>query len=108
MHWIQLTDLAQLNEIYTLSFSHPVLIYKHSSRCSLSSLVLQRIEGEVPPPDLHFYFLDLVRFRNISDSVAEQYAVFHESPQILLIKNGECVYEESHYSISLQEAAAFL
>jgi bacillithiol system protein YtxJ len=52
-----------------------------------------------------FYFLDLIQHRNISNKIAQEFSVFHESPQVLLIKNGECVYDESHSGISMDEIA---
>lgn len=62
-----------------------------------------RLERSEQPDDCDFYFLDLIRHRSLSNQVAEDFAVTHESPQILLIKNGECVYEESHSGIRMDE-----
>jgi len=66
-------------------------------------MALNRLERESAPEYTDFYFLDLIRHRALSNEVAERFQVHHESPQILLIKNGECVYDESHQGISMQE-----
>lgn len=105
MNWIPLTELAQLDLIKKQSFDSPQVIFKHSTRCSISSMALNRLERETPPSNTHFYFLDLIKYRAISNEIAEQFNVYHESPQILVIKNGECVYDESHQGISMFEIA---
>lgn len=103
MNWIPLTELAQLDLIKKQSFDSPQVIFKHSTRCSISSMALNRLERETPPTNTDFYFLDLIKYRAISNEIAEQFNVYHESPQILVIKNGECVYDESHQGISMFE-----
>jgi bacillithiol system protein YtxJ len=105
MNWIPLTELAQLDLIKKQSFDSPQVIFKHSTRCSISSMALNRLERETPPSNTDFYFLDLIKYRAISNEIAEQFNVYHESPQILIIKNGECVYDESHQGISMFEIA---
>jgi len=62
-----------------------------------------RLERAVEPDSIKFYYLDLIRYRNISDKIADEFHVHHESPQILLLKNGECVYEESHNGIDMRD-----
>ncbi len=64
-----------------------------------------RLEREIPAANTLFYYLDLIRYRPISNKIAEDFHVHHESPQILLIKNGECIYEESHNGISMADIA---
>lgn len=103
MQWIELTDQAQLAEIRNLSFSQPQVIFKHSTRCSISSMAKSRLERTEAPSGVDFYYLDLMKFRPVSDQVANDFKVWHESPQILLITNGECVYDESHSGISMAE-----
>jgi bacillithiol system protein YtxJ len=105
MDWIELTSESQLAEIKEHSKITPQLIFKHSTRCSISSVVKNRLERSIPPENVDFYFLDLIKNRNISNKIAESFDVFHESPQVLLIKNGECVYDESHSGISMDEIA---
>ena len=105
MNWIELNEQQQLEGIREKSNTIPQVIFKHSTRCSISSVAKSRLERTTPPANVDFYFLDLIRHRNISDKIAEEFAVYHESPQILLIKNGECVYDESHSGISMDDIA---
>lgn len=105
MTWITLLNEEQLNNLNTNSFTKPQVIFKHSTRCSISSMAKNRLERSKQPQDLDFHYLDLIRYRNLSNKIAEDYKVFHESPQILLIKNGECVYSESHSGIDMEEIA---
>ncbi len=101
MNWITFDNIGQLTDIQQQSYARPQVIFKHSTRCSISSMVLRRLEREGVPENMDFFFLDLIRFRDISNKVADAFQVSHESPQILLIKNGECVYDESHYAITM-------
>ncbi len=103
MNWISLNQESQLGEIKEQSKTKPQLIFKHSTRCSISSVAKNRLERSAVPDNIDFYFLDLIKDRAISNKVAEEFDVFHESPQVLLIKNGECVYDESHSGISMDE-----
>ena len=103
MNWIELTDEGQLQQINEDSTKQPVIIFKHSTRCSISSMAKSRLEREMAPDNVLFYYLDLIKFRNISNKIAANYAVHHESPQILLIKNGDCVYEETHNGINMRD-----
>ncbi len=103
MNWIDLHDIQQLAVIKELSITRPQVIFKHSTRCSVSSMAKSRLERDEQPTTADFYFLDLIRYRPISDQIAEDFAVHHESPQILLIRNMECVYEESHSGIQMDE-----
>ncbi len=103
MNWIPISDPAELDRIREKSFSKPQLIFKHSTRCSISSVAKARLERVEAPENIDFYYLDLLKFRNISNEVAESFTVPHESPQVLLIKNGECVYDESHGGIRMEE-----
>ena len=92
-----------MTSINEKSFEKPQVIFKHSTRCSISSMVKSRLERAVPPTGIDFYYLDLIAHRTISNKVATIYSVVHESPQVLLIRNGECTYEESHNGISMDE-----
>ena len=109
MEWIKLNDISQLDEINEVSFSKPVIIFKHSTRCNISATALARLERKNDDSfRADFYFLDLVQHRNISNRIAEIYGVIHQSPQILLIKNGECIYEATHLEIDYMELATIL
>ncbi len=106
MNWIDLNDEQQLNTIIEQSKAQPVVIFKHSTRCSISSMAKNRLERSEPAANTLFYYLDLIRYRALSNKVAADFHVVHESPQILMIKNGECTYEESHNGISMDEIVA--
>ncbi|HEY0065730.1 MAG TPA: bacillithiol system redox-active protein YtxJ [Flavisolibacter sp.] len=103
MHWIHLTDEEQLKSIISKSQMRPQVIFKHSTRCSISAVALQRLQKSQQPAEIDFYFLDLLANRSLSNKIAEVFKVHHESPQILLIRNGECIFEESHLGISMSE-----
>ncbi len=103
MHWIPLTSIDQLAAIKQLSNTKPQVIFKHSTRCSISSVAKNRLEKGNTPSGIDFYYLDLIQYRPISAAIAEHFNVYHESPQVLLIKNGLCVYDESHSSILMDD-----
>jgi bacillithiol system protein YtxJ len=104
INWIELTDLGQLNEIMDLSHQQPVIIFKHSTRCSISRMALKQfeneydLEGSVTP-----YYLDLLNHRDISQEIATRFDVYHQSPQMLLIKEGKSIYDASHSDIDALE-----
>jgi len=103
MHWIHLTDDEQIKQIVSKSQIKPQVIFKHSTRCSISAVALQRLQKSSQPSDIDFYFLDLLANRQLSNKVADVFKVHHESPQILVIRDGDCVYDESHLGISMNE-----
>lgn len=103
MHWIHLSDEEQLKQIITKSQLKPQVIFKHSTRCSISAVALQRLQKAQQPADVDFYFLDLLAHRTLSHKIAEVFKVHHESPQVLLIRDGECIFDESHLSISMDD-----
>ena len=103
MTWTDLTEESQLAGIKELSSTKPVVIFKHSTRCSISTMAKSRLERAIAPENVVFYYLDLIRYRTISGMLADEFSVHHESPQVLLIRNGECVYDESHNGISMDE-----
>jgi bacillithiol system protein YtxJ len=104
MNWIPMVDLRQLNEIISLSSEKPVVIFKHSTRCSISRMVLKQFESEFDLEEkVTPYFLDLLEHRDVSNAIAEQFKVVHQSPQLLLIENGMSVYDVSHSAIEVAE-----
>lgn len=103
MHWNHLTDEEQLKEVIAKSGSKPQVIFKHSTRCSISSVAFQRLQKAQQPEGVDFYYLDLLAHRPLSAKVAEVFGVHHESPQVLVIRNGKCVYDESHLAISMMD-----
>ena len=103
MNWIQLNSSSQLEDIIEQSKYTPQVIFKHSTRCSISIMAINRLEREPIPEGMSFYYLDLLSFRLLSNLVADKFNVEHQSPQVLLIKNGQCTYEETHSAISMDE-----
>jgi len=104
INWIQLTDLAQLDEIIAISKQKPVVIFKHSTRCSVSRMALKQFETDYDLEDrVDTYFLDLLEHRDISNAIATRFNVVHQSPQLLLIKGGKSVYDVSHSDIDAEE-----
>lgn len=103
MNWKNLTEELQIDAIKFASAEKPQVIFKHSTRCSISSMAKNRIDKKVAPDTIDFYYLDLLQYRSISNKLADVFNVYHESPQILLIKNGECVYDESHSAIRMDD-----
>lgn len=109
MNWNKLTESAQLEELRELSKTKPVLIFKHSTRCSISGMSLDRLLRNWKSEDrdkVEPYFLDLIAFRALSDLVAREFGVPHESPQVILIRDGKAIYDNSHYGISYPELMA--
>src|SRR5215212_7236537 len=106
MNWISLVSEEQLQEIKNKSNYKPQVIFKHSFRCSLSGMAKNRLDKASTPEGVDFYFLDLIKHRNISNKISQEFKVYHESPQVLIIKNGESVYDESHTAINMQEIVA--
>lgn len=108
MKWIELKDENELDNIKDESAQKPVLIFKHSTRCSISSTALGRMERSWKDDEMENvkpYFLDLINHKGLSSQIAEEFGVKHESPQVLIIKDGKCIYNASHLSISYQEVA---
>jgi bacillithiol system protein YtxJ len=106
MEWNSLTSKEQLAQIKEESKSQPVVIFKHSTTCSISATAKSRLErqwGDSGLAQVKPYYLDLLSYRPISNQIAEEFSVRHESPQLLLIKDGQVQYHGSHLGINLQE-----
>lgn len=101
MSRILLANTNQLKEINEVSFQKTVIIFKHSKRCGISAMVINRFEKNLEPfeNNVAFYFLDLINYRELSNNIAQLYNVKHQSPQILVIKNGVLKTHHSHYDI---------
>jgi bacillithiol system protein YtxJ len=108
MNWHPISTIAQLEQIKAASYTTPQVIFKHSTTCSISRMALDRFERAATPENVDFHYLDLLNFKAISNEIAAFFQVHHESPQIILIKNGECIYDESHYGIMMDELISFL
>jgi bacillithiol system protein YtxJ len=108
--WIPLTGREQLDRIGHASFNRPQFIYKHSTSCGISSMVLRMMEDSLNDSgtEADFYFLDLHRYPDISEAVARQFQVRHESPQLLIIANGQVRAKASHGAIAEMEFSKYL
>lgn len=99
IHWIALTDNKQLDDIIKKSNSKYQAIFKHSTRCGVSSGVLRQFERQDDTDEIDFYFLDLLSFRSLSEEIASKFGVLHQSPQLIVIKDEAVVAHGSHYDI---------
>lgn len=95
MNWIPLNDLLLLDAIDQASQEQPQVLFKHSTRCNISADAYDELEQA----DAEVYYLDLLRYRDISDEIARRYEVRHQSPQVLVISKGVCIFNESHWRI---------
>ncbi|MDT7831845.1 bacillithiol system redox-active protein YtxJ [Flavobacteriaceae bacterium S356] len=102
VNWISLNSMDQIDSIKEQSKSETILIFKHSTRCGISRMVIKQFEKKFTDDlkDLKVYYLDLLNYRSISDEVGYAFQVRHESPQLLIIKNGIAVANASHYDIT--------
>jgi monothiol bacilliredoxin len=108
-HWEHLDKIDQLNNIEQASHSKPIVIFKHSTRCSISGFALRQFEKDynIPTENMDLYFLDLLSHRNISNEIAARFGVGHQSPQIVVIKNGKAIYDASHENIHAEDLKQF-
>lgn len=104
VEWTMLNEEGQLKDIIAESHNQDVLIYKHSTRCGISGMALGRLERgwSEELTDIKTYFLDLIAFRDLSNQVAQTFEVYHESPQVILIRAGKAIYNDSHMGISAE------
>jgi bacillithiol system protein YtxJ len=105
MEWLQLTSESQWDDL--LKAEMPIVVFKHSTRCSISSMVKNRLERSWQL-DIPVYYLDLIQYREVSNAIERDLGVQHESPQILLVKNGTCQYHASHTAIDAVDISAIL
>jgi bacillithiol system protein YtxJ len=105
MEWSELRSANQIETIREESKENPVLIFKYSSRCSISRMALDRLERSWDERDMQMvkpYFLDLITYRNVSNQIADVFDVEHESPQVLIIENEKSIYDQSHMGIQYE------
>jgi len=103
MKWIEIENSRQVDTLLDDSMTAAQLIFKHSTRCSISSMALRRAEDNLPIKNLAAYYLDLIAFREVSNYIAEITGVTHQSPQVILIRNKEVTYHASHGSMDWKE-----
>lgn len=108
--WKVLTHEAQLtDEIIPTSFSKPIVLFKHSTRCIISRTALAQFEKTYNFDTLFdVYYLDLITYRSVSNAIATTFEVIHQSPQILVIKDGKCLYSASHEQIDASILERFI
>lgn len=105
MHWQPLKTISDYDKLMSSSFEEDffcVAIFKHSTRCAISKMAQLRLVSswDFPENKLPIYYLDLLAFRELSDKIATDFSVEHQSPQLLLIKNGKCIFHTSHTGVS--------
>lgn len=107
--WTPLQSQEELNELVSLSEKEPVAIFKHSTRCGISRMVLRKFENNVAEKseDFKLYYLDLLNHRAISNEIANKFDVQHQSPQLLVIKNGVAIAQASHNDIIAMDLKDF-
>lgn len=104
-----LDKIEQFDEIDEISQTKPVVLFKHSTRCSISRMALKQFDAEFNYPEekIDWYLLDLLDHRDLSNEIASRYNVVHQSPQIVVIRNGKAIFNESHDSISAEDLKQF-
>ena len=110
LQWIPLTEMEQLATIVEESKTTPVAIFKHSTRCGISRMVIKQFESayDLEENQLKVYYLDLLNYRPISEEIAAKFQVWHESPQLIVIKNGVSVAHASHSQINTIELTQYV
>ena len=110
VNWIPFNSLEQIKTIKELSKSETILVFKHSTRCGISSMVIKRFENlfDSSMNNIKVYYLDLLNFRAISDEVGYSFQVQHQSPQLLIIRNEVAVLNVSHYDITTVNIQKYL
>lgn len=103
MNWIPLQSDEDLAQIVEKSKETPQVIFKHSTRCSISSMVKNRLEKGEQPQNIDFHYLDLIQYRTLSNKIASDFHIHHESPQVITLINGEPVFNESHSAIHMED-----
>ncbi len=109
LQWNDLNSILQLSELEKESFNVPIVILKHSTRCSISGMAKNRLELYWDKTvSLKPYYLDLLSHRDVSDEIAKRYHVMHQSPQIVLLKNGQPIFNASHNEIDYNKIKSLL
>ena len=102
LSWTPLISVEEINTIREISKIQAILIFKHSTSCGISRMIMKQFESLFNEENKHLkvYYLDLLNFREVSSKLSEVFQVIHQSPQLLVIKNGISVYDESHNEIT--------
>lgn len=107
--WTELTSEEQLKEALSIP-DKAIFLFKHSTRCNISEMVKNRFERDWINPEsaVELYYLDLLNHRNISDKIEELTGIQHQSPQLIIWKDGKVIYHTSHNAIQVRESIAAL
>ncbi|MFZ1702993.1 MAG: bacillithiol system redox-active protein YtxJ [Saprospiraceae bacterium] len=104
MQWTSLNALNQIEQIKDTSTSKYILVFKHSTTCSISLIAKLKLEEEWKEDiGVETFYLDLKQYQDVSGKISNDFEVHHESPQVLLIRDRQCIYDASHFDISVQE-----
>lgn len=106
MDWKKLEHITQIKDIKEESIQQPIMIFKHSTRCSISAMAWNRLKSNWTAEDsikIKPYYLDLITYREISEAITQEFNVYHESPQVIIIKEGKATYNSSHMGINYKE-----
>lgn len=108
--WKQLLKEEDLSKVIENSHNKPCVLFKDSTTCGISASAKHRVEADFAKIEdkVDFYYLDLLRYRSVSNLIAEKLNVIHQSPQVIVLKNGEVVHHSSHYAISVDKIAEVL
>lgn len=106
----KLISMEELETIDTISYEKPVVLFKHSTRCSISRFALKRFDAEYDfsEEQMNWYLLDLLNYRDLSNEIARRYNIEHQSPQIIVIRNGKAVFDTSHDAIGVYDLKQFI
>ena len=110
LNWLPLTSLEQLETIKKESNTEAILIFKHSTRCGISSMVIKQFEKlfTTEHSNLKVYYLDLLNYRNISDEVGHKFQIMHQSPQLIVVRNEVSIHDASHNDITETNLTRFI
>jgi len=110
MNWLDLESNEDWNAALERSKEIPVLVFKHSTRCSVSFMAKKNLESRWNFSDTQVlpYFLDLIAQRQLSDLISSKTGVRHESPQLILIQNEAVIFYASHYGIDVEDIAKYI
>ncbi|MFK5891221.1 MAG: bacillithiol system redox-active protein YtxJ [Flavobacteriaceae bacterium] len=100
INWVKLESITQIDTIKKNSDNNTAIIFKHSTRCGISRMVLKSFEKKwAESTDINFYILDLIRFREMSNTIAQEFEIVHQSPQLIVLEKGKVRTHASHYDI---------
>ncbi|GGE06995.1 bacillithiol system redox-active protein YtxJ [Psychroflexus salis] len=109
-NWFKLTKADQLSSLKQISNKKLVVIFKHSTRCGISRMVWNQFQAsaDFPKDEVELFYLDLLSYREVSDAIAQEFQVLHQSPQLIILKHEEVVHHASHSAITVSSIHSFL